>query len=422
LARYAQIIGWGMCVPDRVITNDDLARIVDTSDEWIRARTGIRERRIVNDATETTSSLAVKAARAALEVADLSPARLDTIIVATVTPDYPFPATACLVQDALGATRAGAFDLNAGCTGFVYGLNVGAGLIIGGQADYVLVIGAETLSRITDWSDRSTCVLFGDGAGAVVLAASRTPGGVLATLLGSDGSGGDLLIIPGGGSRHPASPETVNNGQHFIHMKGREVFRFATRVMARSAREVAERAGWKLDEVSLVIPHQANERIIQSSARQLKLPPERVFTNLERYGNTSAASIPIALCEAVEQGRIKPDDRLILVGFGAGLTWAAAAIEWCMPLPAEPAPWWRTLLRHLRYRWARWRSLVRRALRKLSGLLSVPIRSNGQLARLRARWDSLPLPRLRHRGTRPGGSNAGESSTTGSLGGGAGGR
>lgn len=421
MARYAQIIGWGMCVPDRIITNDDLARTVDTSDEWIRTRTGIRERRIVNDATETTSSLAVKAARAALEVADLSPARLDIIIVATVTPDYPFPATACLVQDALGATRAGAFDLNAGCTGFVYALNVSAGLITGGQADYALVIGAETLSRIVNWNDRNTCVLFGDGAGAVVLAASRAPGGVLATLLGSDGSGGDLLIVPGGGSRHPASPETVGNGQHFIHMKGREVFRFATRVMARSAREVAEQAGWELEEVSLIIPHQANERIIQSSARQLKLPPERMFINLERYGNTSAASIPIALCEAVEQGRIKPDDRLILVGFGAGLTWAAAAIEWGVPLPAEPAPWWRTFLRHLRYRWARWRSFVRRALRKLSGLLSGPIRSNDQWARLRAWWDSLPFLRPRREGTRPGGSNAQDSSTTNDFpGGGAG--
>ena len=369
MARYAQIVGWGMCVPDRILTNDDLARIVDTSDEWIRTRTGIRERRIVNDETETTSSLAVKAARAALEVADLSPRQLDTIIVATVTPDYPFPATACLVQDALGATHASAFDLNAGCSGFVYGLSVGASLIASGQADYVLVIGAETLSRITDWSDRSTCVLFGDGAGAVVLAASQTPGGVRATVLGADGSGGDLLMLPAGGSRHPASPQTVSNGMHFIHMKGREVFRFATRVMAQATREVAEQAGWALEEISLIIPHQANDRIIQSSAKQLKLPPEHMFTNLERYGNTSAASIPIALCEAVEQGRIKPDDRLILVGFGAGLTWAAAAIEWGVPLPVKPVPWWKALFRHLRYRWARLRSFARRALRRLVGRL-----------------------------------------------------
>ncbi len=387
MARYAQIVGWGMCVPDHILTNDDLSRIVDTSDEWIRTRTGIRERHIVNEKTETTSSLAVKAARAALEVADLSPRQVDMIIVATVTPDYPFPATACLVQDALGAAHASAFDLNAGCSGFVYGLNVGSSLITGGQADCVLVIGAETLSRITDWNDRDTCVLFGDGAGAVVLAASQISGGVRATVLGADGSGGDLLMLPAGGSRHPASRQTVSNGLHFIHMKGREVFRFATRVMPQATREVAEQAGWTLDEVSLIIPHQANDRIIQSSAKRLKLPPERVFTNLERYGNTSAASIPIALCEAVEQGRIEPDDRVILVSFGAGLTWAAAAVEWSMPLPVKPVPWWRVLFRHLRYRWAWLRSFARRALRKLAVILLGPAEGNGWLARLRTHRD-----------------------------------
>ena len=382
MARYAQIVGWGMCVPDHILTNDDLSRIVDTSDEWIRTRTGIGERRIVTEETETTSSLAVKAARAALEVANLPPRELDTVIVATVTPDYPFPATACLVQDRLGASHASAFDLNAGCSGFVYGLSVGASLIASGQADTVLVIGAETLSRITNWNDRDTCVLFGDGAGAVVLAASQIPGGVRATVLGADGSGGDLLILPGGGSRHPTSRQTMDNGLHFIHMRGREVFRFATRVMAQATRQVAEQAGWALDEISLIIPHQANQRIIQSSASRLKLPPERVFSNLERYGNTSAASIPIALCEAVEQGRIHPDDRLILVGFGAGLTWAAAAVQWGVPLPLEPLPWWRRLWRWLSYRGARWRSLTLRTLRKLAGLLSGPAHSNGWRTRL----------------------------------------
>lgn len=384
MARYAQIVGWGMCVPDHVLTNDDLSRIVDTSDEWIRTRTGIRERRIVSEETETTSSLAVKAARAALEVADLPPQQLDAVIVATVTPDYPFPATACLVQDRLGAVRASAFDLNAGCSGFVYGLSIGSSLIVSGQADHVLVIGAETLSRITNWNDRDTCVLFGDGAGAVVLAASQTPGGIRATVLGADGSGGDLLILPAGGSRHPASRQTVDDGLHFIHMRGREVFRFATQIMAQATRQAAEQAGWALDEISLIIPHQANERIIQSSLSRLKLPPERAFSNLERYGNTSAASIPIALCEAAAEGRIHADDRLILVGFGAGLTWAAAAVQWGVPLPVQPLPWWRRLWRWLIYRGARWRSLALRALRWLAGLLSGPVHHNGWRARLSA--------------------------------------
>jgi 3-oxoacyl-[acyl-carrier-protein] synthase-3 len=372
-----------MSVPDRVLTNDDLSRTVDTSDEWIRTRTGIRERRVVSEEDETTSSLAVKAARAALEVADLSPRQLDTIIVATVTPDHPFPATACLVQDALGADHASAFDLNAGCSGFVYGLSVGASLIASGQSDHVLVVGAETLSRITNWKDRNTCVLFGDGAGAVILSGGQGSGGVRATVLGADGSGGDLLILPAGGSRHPTSQQTLNGDLHFIQMKGREVFRFATQAMAEATRDVAQRAGWALDEISLVIPHQANQRIIQASAKRLKLPPERVFTNLERYGNTSAASIPIALCEAVEQGRIKPHDRLILVGFGAGLTWAAAAIEWRVPLPVEPVPWWKRLFRLLRYRWARVRSWARRVLRRLAGLLLAPAQANGWLTSLR---------------------------------------
>jgi len=389
LTRYAQVVGWGMAVPDRILTNDELSTMVDTSDEWIRSRTGIRERHVVDDSTQTTSSLATQAARAALEVADLTPRQLDTIIVATVTPDYPFPSTACLVQDGLGAVRASAFDLNAGCSGFVYGLSLGTSLIASGQAEHVLVIGAETLSRITDWSDRNTCVLFGDGAGAVILALGQNGGGVRASVMGADGSGGDLLIVPAGGSRQPASAQTVADGKHHIHMSGREVFRFATRIMAEATREVVQRAGWELDEISLVIPHQANQRIIDASTKRLKLDRERVFSNVDRYGNTSAASIPIALCEAVEQDRIKPNDRLVLVGFGAGLTWAAAALEWGVPLPVEPVVWWKRLLRSLRYTWARSRSLTRRVLRRLAALLLGPVHVNGWRWRLRRRVDAI---------------------------------
>ena len=256
---YAQIVGWGKYVPSQVLTNDDLAKIVDTSDDWIRTRTGIVERRIA-EPRETTSTMSIKAARAALQVADVTPERLDLIIVTTATPDYLFPATACLVQDALGARRAGAFDLLAGCSGFVYGLGVGSQLIISGVYQNVLVIGAETLSRIMDWTDRNTCVLFGDGAGALLLQASDTPGGVLSFTLGADGSGGDLLILAGGGSRHPASAETVAQGLHYVRMNGRQVFRFATRIMGQAAKEAIQAAGLKIDDVDLFIPHQANIR------------------------------------------------------------------------------------------------------------------------------------------------------------------
>ena len=351
MKRYAQIVGWGKYVPSQVLTNDDLAKMVDTSDDWIRARTGIVERRIA-DPRETTSTMSIKAAQAALQVADVIPEQLDLIIVTTATPDYLFPATACLVQDALGARRAGAFDLLAGCSGFVYGLGVGSQLIISGAYENVLVIGAETLSRIMDWTDRNTCVLFGDGAGALLLQASDAPGGVLSFTLGADGSGGDLLMLPGGGSRHPASAETVAQGLHYARMNGREVFRFATRIMGQAAREALTAAGLKVDDIDLFIPHQANMRIIQSAAKHLGLPMDKVFVNVDRYGNTSCASIPIAFCEAIEEERIKPDDHLVLVSFGAGLTWAAAVVQWHVPLPAPRLSWWKRLLRRVGYRWA----------------------------------------------------------------------
>ncbi len=364
MTRYSRIVGWGMYVPPRVITNDELAQIVETNDEWIRTRTGIRERHIVDKPSETTATLAARAARAALDKAGLPPTALDMIILATSSPEHLFPATACIVQDAIGAVNAGAFDLSAACSGFVYGLAMAHGLIASGQADTVMVIGSETLSRLVDWSDRNTCVLFGDGAGAVILQASDQPGGVLSSVLGADGSGAYLLALPAGGSRLPASIETVRNGDHYIKMDGKAVFRFATRVMAEATRQVVEKAGLTLDDVDLIIPHQANIRIIESSVvRQLKFPQEKVFINLDRYGNTSTASIPIALVEAVEAGRVQPGDRIVLVGFGAGLTWAAALVEWGMPVP--PLPWWRRLGHALLYPLARIRSAYRRARRRL---------------------------------------------------------
>jgi 3-oxoacyl-[acyl-carrier-protein] synthase-3 len=350
------------------LTNDDLARIVDTSDEWIRTRTGIHQRYIATDPRETTATLAIKAAQEALQVADVPASRVDMVIVATSSPEHVFPSTASLVQDGIGATHAGAFDLSAACSGFVYALSIAHGLIVGGMAEYVLVIGSETLSRLIDWSDRSTCVLFGDGAGAVLVAASAVPGGILSNVLGSDGSGGDLLIVPAGGSRTPTSLETVAAGQHYLKMDGREVFRFATRVMARAAQEAAEQAGLSMDDVELLIPHQANRRIIESAMKQLKLDEDRVFINVDRYGNTSTASIPIALYEAIEQGRVKQNDHLILVGFGAGLTWAAMAVQWGVPLPLPETPWWRAAQHSGSFHVAQARSLGRRVLRRLFGV------------------------------------------------------
>jgi 3-oxoacyl-[acyl-carrier-protein] synthase-3 len=357
--RYAHIVGWGKAIPERVLTNDELATLVDTSDEWIRQRTGIVERRIVREG-ESTFTLALEAAQAALDVAGLDPARIDLVIVATVTPEHALPATACLVQDALGADKAAAFDLSAGCSGFVYGMSLAANLLIVGTYDHAVVVGAETLSRIVDWTDRGTCVLFGDGAGAVVLQATEMPGGVLSSVLGSDGSGGDLLIQPAGGSAHPPSAETLANRQHFVQMQGREVFRFACRIMPEAAREVLEKAQLSVEDVALFVPHQANDRILQASARGLGIPEERMFSNLSRYGNTSAASIPIALCEAIDEGRIKRDDLIVAVGFGAGLTWAAAAIRWSLPVPVAAPPRRTTFWRSLRYRLARARSGWRR--------------------------------------------------------------
>lgn len=357
-----------MAVPDSVLGNGDLAGMVDTSDEWIRQRTGIVERRIAAQG-ETTFSLALRASHQALEVANLDPALLDLVVVSTVTGDYAFPATSCLLQDALGATRAAAFDLSAGCSGFVYALSVVADLLRAGTYQHALVIGAETLSRITDWTDRSTCVLFGDGAGAVVLQASDLPGGLVSSVLGADGSGGDLLILPAGGSARPPTSETLSQRQHYIHMQGREVFRFAARIMPEAVRQVLRRANLAVEDVALFVPHQANDRILQAAARALGVPEERMFSNVAHFGNTSSASIPIALCEAVGRGLISRGDLVVLVGFGAGLTWAAAAVHWSAPLPTTAPPRVSTFRRWMRYRWARFRSRWRRWLRRLDARL-----------------------------------------------------
>lgn len=361
MAPYAHITGWGMAVPERVLTNADLERMVETSDEWIRTRTGIRERRIAAP-EESTATLATRAALQALQRAHVSPQEVDLIIVSTSSPDHLFPATAALVQDAIGAMRAGAFDLLAACTGFIYALSMAANAIRSGSIRTALVIGAETLSRIVNWQDRNTCILFGDGAGAFVLQAAEQPGGLLAEVLHADGSGADLLTLPAGGSKLPASAETVAQGLHFVHMNGREVFRFATRVMAEAVEEVLAKAGLSKEAVTVIVPHQANRRILEAAARGLKLPLEKFVINLDRYGNTSTASIPIAVCEAVAEGRIRPGDTVVFVGFGAGLTYGAAVARWTGPLvPPDTRP-----LRLRRYlRWARWRSFWRRTMRRV---------------------------------------------------------
>src|SRR5512138_3129950 len=331
---YAHITGWGMSAPESVLTNDDLSKIVDTNDQWIRERTGIHQRHIAKDG-QYPSTLAVEASVKALTVANLAPTELDLIICATSSPEYIFPATACLVQDQLGASKAGAFDLSAACSGFIYAVNMGAQAIRSGSIKSALIIGTETLSRFVNWKDRSTCILFGDGAGAFILQASDKPGGVLSAVMHSDGSGGDSLSLPAGGSRHPASEATVHAGQHYIQMDGKEVFRFATRVMASATQEAIDAAGLKVEQIKWIIPHQANIRIIDAAARGLKLPMDRFIVNLDRYGNTSTASIPIAMVEALEKGQIKPGEKLVMIGFGAGLTWGALAAEWTGPIPSK---------------------------------------------------------------------------------------
>lgn len=323
---HSVIKGVGHALPPNILTNSQLEQMVETDDEWIVQRTGIKERRITDKDT-ATSDLAAEAAKNALADAGVAAEDLDLIIVGTVTPDNAFPSTACLVQRNLGAWKAAAFDIEAACTGFIYGMSIADQFIRTGTFKNILVIGAETLSKITDYTDRNTCILFGDGAGAAVLQAGDEPG-LMGIEIGADGRGGELLVQPAGGSRLPASPETVANRQHFIQMAGREVFKFAVRIIGESSERVLKMAGLESGDIDLLIPHQANLRIIDSACKRLSVPRERVFVNLDRYGNMSAASIPIALSEAVSNGDIKTGDNILLVGFGGGLTWGAAAIKW----------------------------------------------------------------------------------------------
>jgi 3-oxoacyl-[acyl-carrier-protein] synthase-3 len=323
------ILGTGTYAPRRVMTNAELSKMVDTSDEWIFSRSGIKERRIAAD-DESTSMMGEAAGRQALANAGIRPDEIDLVIVATVTPDTPMPAAACLIQHKLGVpSHAACFDLNAACSGFIYALDTACAMLGSGRYKKALVIGVEKLSTIVDWKDRTTCVLFGDGAGAAVIGLSTTPGvGLLGTRLGAYGESADLLYIPGSGSNSAATARSIQAGDHFIKMKGKEVFKIAVRGMEEAARDILEQHGLAADQISLVIPHQANLRIIEAIAQYLELPMDRFFVNVDRYGNTSAASIPIALDEARQAGRIKPGDLTLLVAFGAGLTYGSALIRW----------------------------------------------------------------------------------------------
>jgi 3-oxoacyl-[acyl-carrier-protein] synthase-3 len=322
-----EIVSTGRFLPDRIVTNLDMESIVETSDEWIFARTGIRERRIAPPEM-TAAHMGAGAARVALERAGLEPADVDVLIVSTATPDRLLPATACDIQALIGATKAVAFDVIGACTGFLYGLTVAEGYISTGRGEIALVIATEKLSSIVDWEDRATCVLFGDGAGAAVLRSSEGERGILGTHHQSDGTLADLLYRPAGGAAIPMDEEVLRNRTHLLRMSGREIFKHAVRAMAESSGQALERSGWELEDVDLVFPHQANIRIIKATARYAGLPMEKVFVNVDRYGNMSSATIPVAMDEAIEEGRLKPGMNLLLVAFGAGLTWGAMTVRW----------------------------------------------------------------------------------------------
>ncbi|MBS1965764.1 MAG: ketoacyl-ACP synthase III [Chloroflexi bacterium SZAS-1] len=330
MSKYAAITGWGMAVPERVLTNADLERMVDTTDEKIVALTGIHERRVVG-LGESTSTLAAEAGRRALACAGLAPEAIDLVVLATCTPDRPFPATACTVQARLNIPRAAAFDIAAACSGFVYGLSVATSMIRSGAARNVLFIAADVFTHYINWNDRNTCVLFGDGAGAVVLQPSDEPYGQLSSVMGAAGKDEDLMAVDVGGTRMPATPELLEQGRQYVYMNGREIFKLAVRGMGDSSLQALAEAGLSKDDIALVVPHQANLRIIDATAKRLEMPMERVFVNLDRYGNTSAGTIPIALTEAAEQGRLKPGDYVLLTAFGGGLTWASSVIRWGHP-------------------------------------------------------------------------------------------
>jgi 3-oxoacyl-[acyl-carrier-protein] synthase-3 len=325
--RTCSIISVGSYVPEKVLTNSDLEKIVETTDEWITTRTGIKARRIAAD-NEFTSDMAAKAAIRAMQQGKITADQIDLIIVATITPDMPFPATACLVQHKIGARRAAAFDVEAACSGFIYALEIGQQFIMSRTYETVLVIGAEKLSSIVDWKDRNTCVLFGDGAGAAILQHRPEAHGLLTACMGAEGDKAELLCMPGGGSRCPATIESVTSGLHHLRMDGKETFKSAVTAMYTAGQEALRRCEIDVSHIKCVIPHQANRRIIDAVTERLGVKPEQVFVNLDKYGNTSAASVAIALDEAVQQGRIQRGDLVLMVVFGAGLTWAAAVIEW----------------------------------------------------------------------------------------------
>jgi 3-oxoacyl-[acyl-carrier-protein] synthase III len=359
-SRYAHITGWGRYAPVGVLTNADLEKMVDTNDEWIRTRTGIRERRVAA-ADETTASMAAVAAKRAIAVAGLEPDDIDIILLATLTPDYWMPSTAALVKEAIGNNRAFAMDVSAACSGFVYAYSAAQAYITSGMARHVVVIGAELLTRFLDYTDRNTCILFGDGAGAVVLSAAEEPGGGLGIELTTEPQGAYMIWLPAGGAKSPPSAETVRRGEHFVRMEGRETYRFATRTLASTALAAVAKAGLQPSDIDLFIPHQANIRIIQSVADGLGLPMDKMFVNLDKYGNTSAASIPIALAEAVDSGRVRVGDHVVIVAFGAGFTSGAVAIEWT----ADPS----------------------------RGALAETIRAEDVRVRLPVDWDSVdPIP------------------------------
>ena len=323
----AAIVGTGACVPDKVLTNFDLEKMVDTTDEWIFTRTGIRERRIVAPG-QSTSDLGAEACRRALADAKVRPEEVSLLIVATITPDYFFPSTACMIQHKIGASATGGFDLSAACAGFVYALTLGARFIEADPSQTILVVGAETLSKITDYTDRGSCILFGDGAGAVVLRAATDGRGVLASEGGIDGSGGEFMKLPAGGSVMPASEETVSKRLHYIQLNGRETFRFAVVKMAELVVATLQRSGLTMDDVALIVPHQVNGRILQAAGERLGVSMDKIYCNIDRYGNTSAASVPIALDEAAKAGRIRRGDVIVLVAFGGGLSWSSAVVRW----------------------------------------------------------------------------------------------
>ena len=327
MINTARIVGTGMAAPDRILTNVELSTLVDTSDEWIFSRTGIRERRIIADG-QNVSDLGLIAAQEALAQAGLKPEDIDLIIFATMSPDQISPSTACILQHKLGAKRAAAVDISAACSGFMYGMSMARGAIVSGEAQTVLLVGGEAMSRFVDWTDRTTCVLFGDAAGAVVLRPSSSGQGVLSTVLGADGSNAGLLGYPAGGSTLPASHETVDGRQHYMKMNGAEIYKNGVRKMTRAVKDALAKCGASANDLSLFIPHQANKRIIDGVVEALGMDYSKVFLNVEKYGNTSAASIPVALHEAVMAGRVKKGDLIGMVSFGGGLTWGSAVVRW----------------------------------------------------------------------------------------------